>query len=125
MKKIRAGIFLPILLLVFSSHRVPVQNNTIDPVGEYQFTSSDDGQSFTADLIVEGEPGNYQGIVSRKDRNIEIAFKDVGVNGDKMIIVADVRNSVFVLRLYFSGESFTGNWSLGNDGNELKGKRLK
>jgi len=117
-----------ILLLVFvlfgSFLNAPIVTS-LNPAGEYEFTSVDDGQSFTADLKIEGEPGKYRGTIRRRDRDISFSFTDVGVSGDKMIIVADVRSSVFVLRFYFTGDTFTGNWSLGSDGSELKGKRLK
>lgn len=120
-----APLLLPLVFILFCSLIKGPAVNLLKPTGEYEFSSIDDGQSFVCDLKIEGEPGTYRGTVKRRDKDISFSFSDVGISGEKMIIVADVRSSVFVLRLYFTGDTFTGNWSLGSDGNELKGKRLK
>lgn len=124
----RAGqpaAMISFILLFLLSSMVSSPPEDLNPVGIYEFTTSDDGKTFTADLVIEGTPGSYHGTVRRKDADITIQFTDVGLSGEKLIIVADVRNSVFVLRLYFTGDAFTGNWSMGDEGNELTGKRVK
>jgi len=120
-----APLTLSLVFILFCSLVKAPAVTMLNPTGEYEFSSTDDGQSFVADIKIEGEPGKYRGTVKRRDKDISFSFSDVGISGEKMIIVADVRSSVFVLRLYFTGDTFTGNWSLGSDGNELKGKRLK
>ena len=122
---VAAPLVLSLVFIFFSSLVKTPAMKQLNPAGEYEFSSVDDGQSFVCDLKIEGEPGTYRGTVKRRDKDISFNFSDVGISGEKMIIVADVRSSVFVLRLYFTGDTFTGNWSLGSDGNELKGKRLK
>ena len=117
-----SGLLLPVLFLITLSSMKPA---AVNPVGEYEFTSVDDGQQFIADVKIEGEAGNYNGTVKRRDLDMVIRFTDVAVSADKMIIVADVRTNVFVLRFSFSGDTFTGSWAMGNEGNELKGKRNK
>jgi hypothetical protein len=119
----RAGFAMLILLttLFTSLKEVPVSD--LDPVGEYEMSSVDKGQSFTAIIHIEGEPGKYKGYVKRTNPERQISFTDVAVSAQNMIIVADVNTSVLVFRLYFTGDNFTGSWALGNEGNELTGKR--
>ena len=118
-----SGLVLPVLFLVICSSMKQPAAIEVNPVGEYEFSSVDDGQQFMADVKIEGEPGNYTGSVKRRDLDMVIRFTDVAVSANKMIIVADVRTNVFVLRFSFTGDTFTGSWAMGNEGNELKGKR--
>ena len=122
MSKLNKLLILPFVLLL--STLLPAQSSgNINPVGQYEFRSVQDGKPFTVKFRIKGEPGNYSGELKASHIPREMKFTDVATDKNKMILVVDTRNTVFVMRAVFDGNKFKGNWVVGTDSGELEGTK--
>lgn len=95
---------------------------TVDPVGAYQFTITDDGKPVGATMTVTGRPGSYTGQIKTETRPA-LPISMLAASGSLVIATADSPRGVLVVRMRFSGDSVTGNWALLTSGGSLRGVR--
>ena len=95
---------------------------TVDPIGTYDLSFTDDGKAMNALMVVAGTPGGFRGRVMADGRP-EVAISTVTASGPLVTVTADVPNGVLLLRLRVTGDSVHGDWSLRGDGGRLVGAR--
>jgi hypothetical protein len=95
----------------------------LDPVGRYEATVVDDGETLRAVLELRGDPGAYAGTLRVGTRPaIEIAT--VTTSGPLMVVTANVGAGLLVLRVRFEGTRFRGDWALLRDGGRVEGEKV-
>ena len=100
----------------------PAPAAAVNPVGTFEFTTSVDGNMLTGSIEVAGSPGAYTGTI-RTSATPDIPVSGVLVSGQQMIVTADTPDGPLTLTLNFSGDNFTGGWTLGGGSGELRGQR--
>src|SRR5215213_4020568 len=100
----------------------PVAPAAVNPVGRYEFVSTLQGQELTGTMEITGAPGAYAGrITSSATQPIEIT--SVTVEGQSMTVTGETGNGTLTIKMNFTeGGTFTGGWTLGNDGATLTGR---
>jgi hypothetical protein len=94
----------------------------VNPVGTFEFTTSVNGDMVTGSIEVTGNAGAYGGTI-RTSATPDIPVRGVTVNGQQMVVTADTPDGELVLTLNFTGNNFTGGWTLGGGSGEMRGQR--
>jgi len=101
----------------------PAPAGDLDPVGRYEYTTVVGGQPTTGTFQVSGSPGAYTGrIESTAFPPLQIVR--VSTAGRQLTLVAQAPQGEVTVVLDFTGDEFTGRWSLGNEGADMRGRRL-
>ena len=101
------------------------QKSGIDPVGVFEFSTVVDSSPLTGTFeITRRTDGAYTGRIL-STMFPEIPITRVTVEGNRMLLAASMDGQQIVMELNFTGDSFTGGWSLGDGsmGGALSGKR--
>lgn len=115
---------LPLLVLaVAACASRPSGPPPLNPVGTYEFSTAVDGQPFGGTMEITGTPGSYSGWI-RGDGIPPIPITSVTVQGQSMRIAASLDGTPVAIDLTFNGTQFTGNWSAGEMGGALSGRKL-
>lgn len=94
----------------------------VNPVGTFEFTTSVNGDMVTGSIEVTGNPGAYGGTI-RTSITPDIPVTGVTTNGQQMVVTADTPDGELALTMNFTGDNFTGGWTLGGGSGELRGQR--
>ncbi|HUG42037.1 MAG TPA: hypothetical protein VMM12_16330 [Longimicrobiales bacterium] len=95
----------------------------LDPVGTYAFSTTVQGAAVDGQLRITGSRGAWGGSFY-SDATGELQLSSVRVDGQELRLDADTPDGRVHVRLVFSGDTFTGDWTLGADGGALRGRRL-
>jgi hypothetical protein len=97
---------------------------SVDPVGEFEYSTMTPDGPLTGAITIRGTPGNYTGTI---DGGIMGMFpvKGVTVSGQTMTIASEHPEGPLEVRLTFVGDEFTGSWHLGTESGEIAGKRKR
>lgn len=104
-----------------STQRGATALRSFDPVGEYQLSMTDAGQSRKATMTVTGTPGQYGGKI-KADERPEVAISTLTVSADQVTVTGDIPQGMLVLRFRVVGDSVSGDWSLRGQGGRFAGK---
>lgn len=115
---------LPLLLLVAACASRPAGPPPLDPVGNYEFSTSVDGQPLGGTFDITGTPGAYTGTI-RVQGIDPIPITSVTVQGQALRIAALLDGQPVAVELNFTGDAFTGAWSAGELGGALSGRRIR
>lgn len=96
----------------------------IDPTGTFSLSTTIQGMAVDGQMRIAGEPGSYDGSFY-SDVTGELPFSAVSVEGDRVTITADTPDGAIEIRLLFDGDTITGEWSGGNDGGAVRGRRTE
>lgn len=105
-----------------AANRARQARGTVDPVGSFDLSFTDDGKPMTGTMVVQGRPGSFTGHINAEARP-EVRISTVTASGQLVTVTADVPNGVLLLRFRMTGDSLHGDWSLRNDGGRLVGVR--
>ena len=94
----------------------------VNPVGTFEFTTSVNGDMVTGSVEVTGSSGAYGGTI-RTSATPDIPVTGVTVNGQQMVVTADTPDGELTIAMNFTGNNFTGGWTLGGGSGELRGQR--
>jgi hypothetical protein len=95
----------------------------MNPVGTFDFTAVlPDGTEAPGSFIITGSPGTYAGTIERPGMGGS-DLTSVVVDGQTLIIGANIPDGAVVLTLNFTGNDFSGKWALGEAEGPIKGKR--
>ncbi|HEV3050417.1 MAG TPA: hypothetical protein VGX50_08925 [Longimicrobium sp.] len=94
----------------------------LNPVGTFEFTTSVNGDMVTGSVEVTGNPGAYGGTI-RTSATPDIPVTGVAVSGQQMVVTAHTPDGELTLTLNFTGNNFTGGWTLGGGSGEMRGQR--
>ncbi|MGH7500453.1 MAG: hypothetical protein ACREL7_01735 [Longimicrobiales bacterium] len=98
------------------------QNQSVDPVGTFDFTTSVEGTTVTGAITVARNGSAYEGSVTT-DMTEVMPISSVTVEGQTMAIAASTPDGPVTMSLIFTGDTFTGTWSLGDMSGTLTGRR--
>jgi hypothetical protein len=93
----------------------------LNPVGIFQFTTSDGGETVSGSIEVTGQTGAYGGHI--RTPNDVIVITSVAVTGQQMVVTGDTPGGTLTLTLNFTGNDFTGGWVLAGVTGEMRGQR--
>lgn len=96
----------------------------LNPVGEYEFATQVNGEAVTGTIEITGTPGAYGGrIVTLKFP--EFTVRSASAAGQELTVVAETPNGNVTFRMAFTGNTFTGGWTLGGDTAAITGRRTR
>lgn len=95
----------------------------LDPVGTHSFSTTVQGAAVDGQLRITGSRGDWSGVIQTEATG-ELPLSSVAVDGPELRVTAETPDGPVRLRLMFSGDTFTGDWTLGADGGAIRGRRL-
>lgn len=102
----------------------PAAAATLNPVGTYAFTAFGGGEEVARGTIqITGQPGAYGGRIHVEDEGEEAAITRVTVEGQQMTVNADTPDGPMTITMTFTGDSFLGRWSVGDERGDIRGQR--
>ena len=102
---------------------VVVATPALNPVGTFDFTAIvPDGSEAPGSFTISGSPGAYTGTIERPGMGGS-DLTSIVVDGQTLTIGANIPDGAVVLTLTFTGNDFTGKWSLGGSEGAIRGKR--
>lgn len=101
---------------------VTTTSAAVNPVGTFEFTTSVNGDMVTGSVEVTGTPGAYGGTI-RTSATPDIPVTGVTTNGQQMVVTADTPDGELTIAMNFTGDTFTGGWTLGGGSGEMRGQR--
>jgi hypothetical protein len=94
-----------------------------NPVGTYDYTAIlPDGSSAPGTMTISGTPGAYTGKIDRQGMGAT-DITSVRVDGQTLRITTNIAEGEVTLTMNFTGNEFTGNWSIQGAEGALSGKR--
>ena len=96
----------------------------VNPVGAYSFTTTIGGDNVAGTVEIDGTAGAYTGRINTSMLP-PLPIRSVTVNGQQLMLTADTPNGVVSMTFNFSGQDFTGNWTLAGDGGQITGRRTR
>jgi hypothetical protein len=97
----------------------------VDPVGNYEFVTTVEGQEVTGTMSVTGTPGAYSGKILTS-MFPEMPVHGATVAGQSMIVKTSTPDGEILLHFKFEGDGFIGHWEFnGQPGGNFTGKRVK
>ena len=95
-----------------------------DVTGTYSYTSTAHGQPVNGTIVVTRSDSTYTVVMSTGGMTRDILFRDVTVSGNRVTATAQTpAGATVALHLTIDGQSLKGDWSLGEQGAPLTGKR--
>lgn len=119
MKRLFAAALLLFIAACASAPRGPAPLN---PAGVFEFETTVDGGPVTGSVEITGQPDTYTGTI-RTSVTQDMPIAGVAVDGNLLVVTADTPDGVLTLRMRFTGDEFTGGWTLAGDGAPLTGRR--
>lgn len=96
---------------------------TLDPVGSYVLSTNVQGRAVDGRMRIDGSPGAWSGTMYT-DVTGELPFSSIHVQGQELHVTAQTPDGTLTARLVFSGDTFTGDWSLGTEAGSLHGRKV-
>lgn len=122
MKRLLAAALLLLAAACSTAPPPPPAPPPLNPVGTFEFQTSVDGNTVTGTAEVTGRDGVYGGVI-RTSATPDLPITDVTVEGDTMVVRSTVNGGTLTLRMVFTGDEFTGGWTLPDDSGTLTGRR--
>ena len=97
----------------------------LNPVGAYDFSTVVESSQVTGTIeITRRDDGSYTGRIF-STMFPEIPITRASVEGNRLLLAASMEGQQIVMELTFTGDTFTGGWSLGDGsmGGAISGKR--
>lgn len=107
-----------------ATHASAEARGDVDPVGRYTFTTTVQGMAVDGQLQITGTPGAWGGSFHTPVTG-ELPLSSVTVDGQEVRITANTADGIVQVRMMFSGETFTGAWSLGAEGAAIRGRLIE
>lgn len=95
----------------------------LDPVGTYALSTTVQGMAVDGQLRITGTRGDWGGSLY-SDATGELSISSVRVEGQELHLTSNTPDGIVEIRMVFSGDTFTGDWSLGAEGAAIRGRRL-
>jgi hypothetical protein len=96
----------------------------LDIAGTYTLATNIQGSAVQGQIEITGEPGAYGGSVFTEYTG-RIPIASVTVAGSEVTIVLDSPQGPVTVLLGFTGDTFTGEWSSGDDGGTVEGRKIR
>jgi len=94
----------------------------LNPVGAFDFTTTVEGAAVTGTITIVRNGDAYSGSVGTNVTET-IGIRSVVVEGQTMTVVGDTPDGPVTMTVTFTGDAFSGAWTLGAMGGEMSGKR--
>lgn len=96
----------------------------LDPVGHYTLSTSVQGRAVDGRIRITGARGSWGGSIYTQVTG-ELPLSSVAVDGQEVRLTANTPDGTVHIRMLVSGDTFTGDWSLGAEGGSLRGRRVE
>jgi hypothetical protein len=96
----------------------------LNPVGQYEFATQVNGEAVTGTIEITGTPGAYGGRVVTLQFP-EFTVRSASAAGQELTVVAETPTGNVTFRMAFTGNTFTGGWTLGGDTGPITGRRTR
>ena len=121
MKRIATALGLALAFVAFGAV-APVAAQDLDPVGDFEWSLDFDGQMMSGTMSIEGEDGDWTGLIS-SDMG-EMAITAIEVDGNVLTFAIDMPEAYISFMLEFEGDDFTGEFNAdGMGGGAISGSR--
>jgi len=97
----------------------------LDPVGTYTFSTIYAGGPLDGKIVIRGEPNQYAGTVIPVGGPGPVEIYAVSVEGQTLTVFGDAGGDDLIITMKFVGDTYTGTWALGFEGDEISGNRVK
>jgi hypothetical protein len=97
----------------------------VDPVGTYTFSTIYMGDPLTGKIVIRGEPDRYTGTVIPASGPEPVEIYAVTVDGQTVTVFGDAGGDDLIITMKFIGDTYTGSWTLGFEGDDISGSRVK
>lgn len=101
----------------------PRQPAPLNPVGNYEFTTTVNGSPVAGSMVVTRTAGTYGGTITT-DMTGDLPITAVAVEGNVVSITADTPQGPVSMRMTVQGEQVSGTWVLGDSAGDFQGKRV-
>jgi hypothetical protein len=101
----------------------PPAPQAVDPVGVFDFATNVEGTAVQGTITVESAPGGGHGGSITTDVTEPIPISGVTVDGQNMTVTAQTPDGPITMSLTFTGNDFTGSWTMGGMSGSLNGSR--
>lgn len=92
---------------------------SVDPVGTFDFTTTVEGTDVTGSIVIaRAATGGYTGSITTNVTD-PIPVTGVTVEGQTLHVTAESPDGQVTFTMVFTGNDFTGNWSIG--GGQMSG----
>jgi len=91
----------------------PARPAPLDPVGMFDFSTTADGTDVTGTITVTRTDMGYSGAINTSVTE-PLPISGIEVEGNSMHVLAHMPDDTVTMTLTFTGDDFTGNWSLGS-----------
>jgi hypothetical protein len=121
-KKLLALVAVSAFLVGCAS--APPEPQAPDLAGVYSFTTTVQGMPIDGQMRITGEPGAYAGSLYSQFTG-ELQFTSVTQSGDAVTLTTETPDGPVEINIVLSGETFTGDWSMGMEGGTLNGRKIR
>lgn len=98
-------------------------STALDPAGSYVLSTTVQGMAVDGQMRIDGSPGAWSGSIYT-DVTGELPLSSIQVQGQELHVTAYTADGTLTARLIFSGDEFTGDWSLGAEAGSLRGRKV-
>jgi hypothetical protein len=97
----------------------------LDPVGTYTFSTIYMGGPLDGKIVIRGEPNQYAGTVIPVGGPGPVEIYAVSVEGQTLTVFGDAGGDDLIITMKFVGDTYTGTWALGFEGDDISGSRVQ
>ena len=90
----------------------PARQVALDPVGTFDFTTTVEGTSAAGTINILRTDSGYGGTITSNVTDA-MPIRTVTVNDNRVDVIADTPDGPLSINMIFTGNQFTGTWSLG------------
>lgn len=94
-----------------------------DIAGTYTLNTTVQGSAVEGRMEITGEPGAYGGSVYT-DATGRLPISSVTMDGSVATIILDTTQGPVAVRIEFSGDSYAGEWSAGEESGAVRGRKV-
>jgi hypothetical protein len=100
----------------------PAASRAVDPAGMYDFNTTVDGSAVTGVVTITRGPSGHTGTITTNVTD-PITIDQVTAEGNRITVIALTPDGALTFTMDFSGDDFSGTWTLGEMSGTHTGRR--
>lgn len=92
--------------------------------GVYTFSTMVQGMPVDGQMRITGEPGAYGGSLYSQFTG-ELVFTSVTQTGNAVTLLAETPDGPVEIQVVMEGQTFTGDWAMGQQGGSIQGQKVR
>lgn len=105
-----------------SNPETAAASTAVEPAGTYDFNTTVDGTAVTGVVTITRGTGGYTGTITTNVTD-PITIDQVTAEGNRITVIALTPDGALTFTMDFSGDDFSGTWTLGEMSGTHTGKR--